>query len=144
MVWYGRTQSRRHAQSRHVKETLHRRRRMHHVHVCLQWDIERQGCRVSSQLVDQRQDQCVTGSASSCLPCSDTVGWTSHPTSRPTFFTNLSHHRLPSGHRTDSSALWLVRFFWASRFLFFVSSLFVFVWFRVADLAGYMLAFGRT
>jgi len=38
--------------------------------------------------------------------------------SRPTFFTNLSHHRLPSGFRTDSTALWLVRFFWASRFLF--------------------------
>jgi len=29
-------------------------------------------------------------------------------------------------------------------FLFLVFSLFFFVWFRVADLAGYMLAFGRT
>jgi len=33
------------------------------------------------------------------------------------FHINLSHHRLPSGLRTDSTALWLVRFFWASRFL---------------------------
>jgi len=39
-------------------------------------------------------------------------------------FTNLSHpSRLPSGLRTNSTALWLVRFFWASRFLFLVSSL---------------------
>jgi len=59
-------------------------------------------------------------------------------------FTNLSHHRLPSSLRTDSTALWLDRFFWASRFLCLVSSLFFFVWFHVADLAGYMLAFGRT
>jgi len=88
------------------------------------------------------QDQCVIDSASSCLPCSDAAGWTSHPTSRPTFFTNLSHHRLPSGHSTDSSALWLDRFFWASRFLFLASSLFFFVWFRAADLAGYMLLLG--
>jgi len=35
------------------------------------------------------------------------------------FFTNLSHHRLPSGLRTDSTALWLVRFFWASPFFIF-------------------------
>ena len=35
------------------------------------------------------------------------------------FFTNLSHHRLPSGLRTDSTALWLVRFFLASRFFIF-------------------------
>jgi len=28
--------------------------------------------------------------------------------------------------------------------LFLVSSFFFFVWFRAADLAGYMLAFGRT
>jgi len=33
------------------------------------------------------------------------------------FFTNLSHHRLPSSLRTDSTALWLDSFFWASRFL---------------------------
>jgi len=46
---------------------------------------------------------------------------------------NLSHHRPPSGLRTDSTALWLVRFFWASRFLFIVSSLVFFVWFRAAD-----------
>jgi len=36
--------------------------------------------------------------------------------------TNLSHHRLPSGPITDSTALWLDRFFWASRFLANVNS----------------------
>jgi len=52
-----------------------------------------------------------------------------HSRSRPTFSTNLSPHRLPSGLRTDSTALWLVRFFWASRFLFlfFFISLFCLV-----------------
>ena len=38
-----------------------------------------------------------------------------------TFSSDLSHHRLPSVLRTDSTALWLDRFFWASRFLFSVS-----------------------
>ena len=50
------------------------------------------------------------------------------PGSRPTFSSNLSHHRLPSILRTDSTALWLDRFFWASRFLFSVSSFVFFVW----------------
>ena len=60
---------------------------------------------------------------------------------RTTFFTNLSHHKLPSVLRTDSTALWLDHFFWASRFLFLVSSLFFFVWFRAADSAGYCVSF---
>ena len=38
-------------------------------------------------------------------------------------FTSLSLHRLPSSLRTDSTALWLVCFFWASRFLILVFSL---------------------
>jgi len=53
--------------------------------------------------------------------------------SRPTFSSNLSHHRLPSVLRTDSTALWLDRFFWASRFLFPLSSLVFFIWFPAAD-----------
>ena len=36
------------------------------------------------------------------------------------FHKSFFHHRLPSGLRTDSTALWLVRFYWASRFLFLV------------------------
>jgi len=54
---------------------------------------------------------------------------------RPTSFTNLSHHRLPSSPiRTDSTDLTTGPFFWASPFfLFLVSSLFFFVWFRAAD-----------
>jgi len=35
------------------------------------------------------------------------------------FSSNLSHHRLPYILRTDCTALWLDRFFWTSRFLFF-------------------------
>ena len=67
------------------------------------------------------------------------------PGSRPTFFTSLSHHRLPSGLRTDSTALWLVRFSWASRFVFlvfFISLSCLVPCGRLSYL--YMLAYGRT
>ena len=57
---------------------------------------------------------------------------------------NLSHHRLPSGLTTDSTALWLVRFFWASRFLFSVSSLVFFVWFRPCGRLSWLFASFRA
>jgi len=49
-----------------------------------------------------------------------------NPGSKPTSFTNLSHHRLSSGLRTDSTDFIIDRFFWAPRFLFLVFFSFLF------------------
>ena len=54
----------------------------------------------------------------SITPLSFTLG------SRPTSFTNLSHHRLLPVSGLTPHTLWLDRFFWASWFLFLVSFLF--------------------
>jgi len=57
--------------------------------------------------------------------------------------TNLSHHRLPSGLRTDSTASWLDRLSWASRFLFLVFFISLCCG-SVRQIKLAMLAFGRT
>ena len=56
------------------------------------------------------------------------------PQDLPLSQNNLSHHRLPSSLRTDSADFTTGPFLLSiSVFLFLVSSLFFFVWFRAAD-----------
>jgi len=50
-----------------------------------------------------------------------------------TSLTNLSHHRLPSSLRTDSTDFTTGPFLLSISVLFLVSSLFFFVWFHAAD-----------
>ena len=73
-------------------------------------------------------------SANSPLSPSITPSLSFTPASRPTSFANLSHHRLPSSLRTDSMDFTTGPFLLSiSVFLFLVSSLLCFVWFRAAD-----------
>ena len=64
--------------------------------------------------------------------------------SKPTSFTNLSHHRLSSGLRTDSTDFMTGPFLLSiSIFVFsFLYYSFCFFWFRVADFASDTSAFG--
>ena len=65
-------------------------------------------------------------------------------TSKPTSFTDLSHYRLSSGLRTDSTEFVTGPFLLSiSVFCFLFSSL-LFFWFRAADEAAYPSAFERT
>jgi len=61
------------------------------------------------------------------------------PGSRPTFFTNRSHHRLPSSSWMTPRTLWLDHFFWASRFFAFSFFIFLFGSVRQIQLAVHHL-----